>query len=182
LYLEQVFQYAFLADQQFLISHNPNVPASVNRLQMLEKARTDPYPKLTKKSKKEPQPPLSFDIDIRERVPTAEEFSEFLYMLQSSTYTIFLKGSRSESYKSHPTGAQSLYDIVQHDPTAMQWPILVNFETQEIALHQAGSRSMLKTLVREREGKGTKPKVPEPPAPRPRSTPPPKPEAWIDYD
>jgi len=100
-------------------------------------------------------------------------------MAESSTYTLFLNGRVSLSAKAHPTGAQSLYEIVQQDPTVMHWPILVNYETQQIALDNAGLKSILKTLVRERDGK---PKEPEPPAPPASRRAPPEPEAWIDYD
>jgi arsenate reductase-like glutaredoxin family protein len=157
-----------------LISHNPNVRSSVKALEHLEAARTQSYPKSTRKRV---FPPLSFDIDIRERSPTAEEFTELIYMAETSTYTLFLDRGISHSFRSHPTNAQGLYDIVQKDLTAMRWPILVNYNTQQIALDHTSLKSVLKTLVHERDGK---PKEPEPPAPH--WTLPPKPEAWTDYD
>jgi len=157
--------------------HNATVTASVKTLELLEDARTNPYPKRINKKKNGASQPLSFDIDVRERSPTPEEFSDLMYMKQSGVYTVFLKEAASRSFKAHPTSAQSLYDMVQENPTVMRWPILVNYKTRQICMDHAAVRSLLKSLVRERDGE---PKAPEPPAPR--WTPPPKPEAWIDYD
>jgi arsenate reductase-like glutaredoxin family protein len=163
-----------------LVSHNPNVPSSVKVLKLLEKARTNLHP--VRNLHKKTVPPLSFDIDIRERSPTAEEFADIIYMLKSSTYTVFLQLAASQSYKTHPTSAQSLFDMVQEDPNLMRWPILVNSETQEVALGQPMMKSMLATLVRKRDKKdaNSKPKAPEPP--KPRWTLPPRPPPWTDYD
>jgi arsenate reductase-like glutaredoxin family protein len=155
-----------------MISHNPNVPASVKTLERLEEARTKPYPKQKKKA----FPPLPFDIDVQERSPTADEFSELIYMVESAAYTVFLKQAISQSYKAHPTNAQSLYNMVQEDPTMMRWPILVNYQTQEIGIDQEGVKGILNNLVVARDGQ---PKPPDPPASR-RT--PPESTAWIDYD
>lgn len=76
---------------------------------------------------------------------------------------MFLKEG-SGSYKSHPTGAESLFSIIEEDPTMMRWPILVNYKTQQLALTQAGVRDILRTLVKERDKKV---EAPQPPGPRP---------------
>lgn len=145
---------------------------------MLHDARTKPYPKHKHKEKGE-YPPLSFDIDVRERVPTPAEYSELLYMTGTTAYTIFLKGTSSTSFKAHPTGPTSLCEVIQSDPDCMRWPIVANFEKQEIAMDAGAVRGILKSLVHDRDGK---PKAPEAPTAASRRTPQPKALAWVDYD
>ncbi|KIM89836.1 hypothetical protein PILCRDRAFT_812628 [Piloderma croceum F 1598] len=153
--------------------HNPNVPRSVKVLEQLEKARTQPYPK----SRKIEYPPLSFDLDILERSPTVDEFSELIYLLNTTTYSDFLNQSMSPSYKAHPTNAQSLYDIVQEDPVIMRWPILINYKTQQIGRDPAEVAHVLKRLVVARDGApDLDAAVPPRRMARPIST------AWVDYD
>jgi len=161
------------------IYHNPNDSSSVKSLALLEEARTAPFPKTHKGKKKElVPPPLSFAIEIHERSPTAEEFSDLIHMTDAPSFTFFLKQGMSQSFKCHPTNAQSLYDIVQIDPEVMHWPILVDYKSQHVALDRAGLKTMLKRIVHERDGK---PKAPQPPVVVRRRPPPPS-TAWIDYD
>lgn len=67
--------------------------------------------------------------------------------------------------------------MAQEDPMMIRWPILVNYEAQEIAFDQTGMKDVLRTLLHKRDGA---PVPPEPPAPR--WTMPPGPKAWVDYD
>lgn len=122
---------------------------SIKILEKLEEAQSGPYPR----QKNKEYPPLSFKLEIMDRNPTSEEFTDLIYLMKSSAWSIFLKQAQSISYKAHPTGAQSLSEIVEADPTAMRWPILVNYKTKEYAFDMPGVRKVLTTLVQQRDRK-----------------------------
>jgi arsenate reductase-like glutaredoxin family protein len=157
------------------ISHKSDVLTSQRTLEILEGARRDPYPK----NKKIKNPPLSFDLDIRERVPTPEELTELLYMAESPSYLKFLR-EPTRSFKEHPTSAQSLHDLLQEDANLMRWPILVNYGTKQITFDRAGVTRILRSMVEKKDGEP----IPPPSSSRPVRMPrPPSPStAWIDYD
>lgn len=130
---------------------------------MLEEARTAPYPSSKNKKKINVNPPLSFDIDLRERSPTAEEFTDLIYLAEAPSYTFFLKQGVSTSFTWHPTNAESLCKMVEKDPTVIRWPIVVNYKARQVAFTQAGVKSVLKALVAERDNKLAKLETPQPP-------------------
>lgn len=98
-------------------------------------------------------------------------------MEESSVFSVFLKAAVTQSFKTYPTSAQSLYDTVQEDPTVMRWPILVDYKTRQVSMNQAGVKKILQNLRRKRDGEPIEPKQPAP-----QWTLPPKPAAWVDYD
>ncbi|KZP27916.1 hypothetical protein FIBSPDRAFT_1039907 [Athelia psychrophila] len=120
-------------------------------MDVLEDALKKPYPKPSKNPKTIVQPPLSFHLDVRQRIPTTEEFSELVYFTNAPVFTVFLKGTSSTSYKHHPTSATSLRGVLDDDPDAMRWPIVVNYDKQQIALDLSALRTILKTLAEDRK-------------------------------
>jgi len=103
-------------------------------------------------------------------------------MLKTTSYIEFLNNGTSQSFKAHPTNAQSLYDMVQEDPTIMKWPILVDYATQQIGRDMPEVGDILKTLVVARDKPKKAPARPAAVAPPHRMAPHPESTAWIDYD
>jgi hypothetical protein len=102
-------------------------------------------------------------------------------MLNTTSFSDFLNQSMPTSYKTHPTSAQSLYDMVQEDPTIMAWPILVNYKTKQIGHDIAAMRNILNQLVVVRDA------ILKPPAdtadvPLRRMARSPASTAWHDFD
>ncbi|KDQ50782.1 hypothetical protein JAAARDRAFT_74002 [Jaapia argillacea MUCL 33604] len=153
--------------------HDPNVRKSMKLLKSIEEARTEPYPRPTK-SRPTKSPPLTFDIQVEERIPTADEFSDLIHFASTPSYTIFLQDKALASYKTHPTTAKTLHEIVERDPDLLRWPLVVNWETEQLSIADIPDiKRMLETLVKKRDRVEDVPKEPPPP---------PKPTEWIDYD
>jgi hypothetical protein len=144
-------------------------------LEFLQSIQTNPYPN----SKTHVNPPLEFNLEIHERVPTAEEFSDMIYVLNEPSFMEFVDTHKCTA---HPTSARALHDLGLKDPSALVWPLLIDRERRKICIGTGvgkGSvsiRRLLQDLVRERDGKSP-PAAPPSPPPRPEK----KPE-WIDYD
>lgn len=83
-------------------------------------------------------------------------------MTKATSYTFFLKQGAKTSLTWHPTGAESLFKLVEKDPTVMHWPIVIDYNRRQIAFTQAGVRSILQALVKER-GKLAESAVPQSP-------------------
>lgn len=159
-------------------SHNPDVERSKRLLEIYEGYRRNPYPRPTN-TKPHIHPPLDFDLDVIERVPTAEEFGDMMLMIKDGYAhpTAFLRVANNAA--NHPTNAKQLHNLVVQDPSLMIWPLAVIWDENYLALDKQTFSKLVRKIHEHRQGITEYPTPPPPPPPR---RPTHRVDEWIDYD
>lgn len=132
-----------LKSMHIILSHRPESKASSLILQSIRKqqAEVEAYTPTTA----EDRPGLV--VEVLERIPTVDEFKK-LHHCKLSQPSIMSFISVTPNFKAHPTNAQALHDVVSESPEALRWPIVVNWETGDIAIgkDKPALRSMMRPI------------------------------------
>jgi len=93
----------------------------VQALKLLRAAQTGSYPPNSK-----PPKPLEFNLDVVEETPpTADQISTILDYTKK-TFSSLLSTHPSAAGMDRPSSPKELHSLVQSNPKALRWPIVVN--------------------------------------------------------
>lgn len=144
----------------FIISHNPSSPPSKKALDLLRAANSTPYPA----SRTPPAPPLNYDLEVVESVPTTDQLRTILEYLPSkatSPSMAFLSAhpsSGGESSGERPGTIEGIVKLAEKNKNALRWPIVVDWEDGQVAVGDLeGVKKILEKIRKKRDGEEAEP-------------------------
>ncbi|KIJ36404.1 hypothetical protein M422DRAFT_61163 [Sphaerobolus stellatus SS14] len=131
------------------IFHSRISPPSVQALKLLQAAQTGPYP-----PNSNPPKPLEFNLDVVEDTPpTSDQISTILSYTKKSIGSLLSAHPSSTAAGDQPATVKGLQSLVQSNPRALKWPIVVNWDDGQAAVGDLdGVKGILESLRKKRDG------------------------------
>jgi hypothetical protein len=137
------------------LSHNTASPPSKKALDLLRAANSSPYPA----SRTPAAPPLSYNLEVVESVPTKDQFRTILEYMPSkatSPSMAFLSAhpsSGNETTGERPATIEGIVKLAEKNKSALKWPIVVDWEDGQVAVGDVeGVKRILEKIRRKRDG------------------------------
>ncbi|KAJ7749623.1 hypothetical protein B0H16DRAFT_1724893 [Mycena metata] len=163
------------------VFHNPADPTSVDTTERIQ-AAVHMFPRPPTKapkfqSKNAIRGPLKLDVIVHERAPTAEEFRLILFLHESATgFSSFVNPKAVDKLRAYPTNAEALAKLVERQPDLLIWPVVVDWEHDQVSVGIQCTPVLKKAAERRR-------KVLQPDEPVEPERPDPQAKEWMNlYD
>ncbi|KAJ7163948.1 hypothetical protein C8R43DRAFT_258803 [Mycena crocata] len=122
--------------------------------------------------------PLKLELDVKEENPSVDDFRNMLPMTADMSFRSFMDQDKRRHAVTNP---QALAELVEKDPTMLAWPIIVDWDHEQLCIGGVNFRTILNQTLQRRSAV-IRPAKPEPkPEPEPRWIPPPE-DPWKEYD
>ncbi|KAG6812420.1 hypothetical protein H0H87_009802 [Tephrocybe sp. NHM501043] len=131
-------------------------------LNLLRASLSSPYPQNNPEKK-----PLDFNLDVVEGVPTSDQLNTIMSYLPSGSISpsmTFLSAHfATPTGADRPEGVKAVAKLVQENPNALKWPIVVDWNGGQAAVGDVeGVKGILETLRKRRDGELKEEEVDQP--------------------
>ncbi|KAF9523210.1 thioredoxin-like protein [Crepidotus variabilis] len=134
---------------QVSIFHRSQSPPSTNALKLLRASLSGPYP-----AGKSDNQPLQFDLEVVESPPTTDQLQTIMsYLPSPATNPAMVLLSAHPSSSEQPQSLKAIHDLVEKNPNALKWPIVVNWNDGKAAIgNERDVKEILEDIRKQRDG------------------------------